>query len=107
MLKHAGSSQVSSKGVRLPILTTHPLRSLDREWMFAFGLAFAQLAFCGYRAAHQSVNLDEAYTFTSYLEHSWREIYGPYDANNHVLFSILARLSIKLFGLSELSLRAP
>ena len=73
----------------------------------ALGWALARLAFCTYRAIHQSITIDEAYTFNQFIHGSWWNIYRLYDANNHVLYSILAKLSIQLFGLSELSIRLP
>jgi len=77
------------------------------ERFAVLALASLRLAFCGYRAAHQSITVDEAFTFTRFLKGPWSDIYGNYDANNHVLYSILAKLSIQSFGLTELSIRLP
>jgi hypothetical protein len=77
------------------------------EMAAVLALAFARSAFCAWRAVHQSITIDEAYTFNRFLNGSWWNIYLPYDANNHVLYSILAKLSVQLFGLSEFSLRLP
>ncbi|HUA83953.1 MAG TPA: hypothetical protein VMB85_08850 [Bryobacteraceae bacterium] len=73
----------------------------------ALAFALARLAFCWYRALRQSITIDEAYTYTRFLSGSWNDIYAQYDANNHVLYSILAKFSIEHLGLSELSLRLP
>jgi Dolichyl-phosphate-mannose-protein mannosyltransferase len=82
------------------------IRRIRGEHWLVFLLAVTRTAFCAYRAAHQSIVLDEAYTYNRYLG-SWHDVYWLYEANNHVLFSILAKLSIRLFGLSELALRLP
>ncbi len=58
-----------------------------------------------YRAATQSITADEAFTYNHFA--GGDEPLRVYDANNHVLFTWLARGSLALFGLSELSLRLP
>jgi hypothetical protein len=73
----------------------------------AIALALARLLFCAYRAAEQSITIDEAYTYERFLAGGWGAIYGKYDANNHVLYSILAKLSMQTLGLSEFALRLP
>jgi hypothetical protein len=60
-----------------------------------------------YRAATQSITTDEAFTYTHFVTQRLGGLLAPYDANNHVLNSLLARLSIVLFGLSEFTLRLP
>lgn len=62
---------------------------------------------CCYRAAHQSIVIDEAYTYNHFVDGTWASLYFPRDANYHILFSILAKLSVGAFGLSEFSLRLP
>lgn len=59
---------------------------------------------CAYRAATQSVVHDEAFTYLAFLG-SWHAAYFEFIANNHILFSLLTKLSIGIFGLSEFSLR--
>src|ERR1035441_6202415 len=58
------------------------------------------------RITHQSITMDEAMT--------WRSYVAPIDpnhwtahSNNHVLNSLLMRLAVAAFGLSELSVRLP
>ena len=47
-------------------------------------------------------------TFNRYVDGPWSNIYKPYyEANNHILYSALAKLSVRAFGLSEFSLRLP
>ena len=65
------------------------------------------LALCGYRAATQSVVHDEAFTYLKFLSGGWRSIFRLFDANNHVLYSVLAKLSITCFGVSGFTLRLP
>jgi hypothetical protein len=78
-----------------------------REFAYALLLAALRTGFCAYRGAHQSITIDEAYTFNRYLSGSWWDVWNYYEANNHVLYSILAKFSIQCFGLSELTLRLP
>ena len=58
------------------------------------------------RACVQSITIDEADTYLMFVAPS-----GPYhwgaSSNNHVLNSLLMRLSTSVFGLSHLSVRAP
>jgi hypothetical protein len=81
--------------------------SLPYERVIAIALILARTALCAYRAATQSFVHDEAFSYNLFLSHSWRDLYRNYDATNHVLFSLLAKLSIKLFGVSTLGLRLP
>lgn len=73
------------------------------------GAALALLVFLAaanlYRAATQSITADEAFTYNHYA--GGDVPLRVYDANHHVLFSWLARASVAVFGLSELSLRLP
>lgn len=69
--------------------------------------ALARTIVCGYRAAHQSITVDEATTYLNYVRGPWANVWGPYDPNNHVLFSILAKICQQLFHTSEFSLRLP
>ena len=68
------------------------------------------LVFAGnvYRAATQACTADEAFTYNAFASKPIEEILtGPYDANNHVLYSILCRATQRVLGVSELSLRLP
>lgn len=58
------------------------------------------------RAAVQSITIDEADTYLTFVEPSFPAHWAA-SANNHVLNSLLERLSTSIFGLSHLSLRAP
>jgi hypothetical protein len=69
--------------------------------------ALARTALCGYRAATQSITVDEATTYLTYVRDHWANIWSNYDPNNHVLYSILAQLSVRALHISEFSLRLP
>lgn len=70
-------------------------------------LAAARTALCAWRAAHQSITIDEATTFRFYVNAPWSSLYNHFIPNNHVLYSVLARLCAAAFGPSELALRLP
>jgi hypothetical protein len=83
------------------------LRRLSREHLAVVIFALARTIFCGYRAGHQSITIDEAYSYNLFLQGTWTTVYETYNAANHILFSILAKLCITLFGVSEFTLRLP
>ncbi len=60
-----------------------------------------------YRAATQSLTIDEAFTYQLYLAKNLRAILTEYDANNHVLYTLLAKLSVGMFGTGEFAIRLP
>ena len=60
-----------------------------------------------YRAATQGITVDEAFTYQHFVAPPLGEIMTTYDVNHHVLNSLLAKISISLFGVSELGLRIP
>lgn len=62
------------------------------------------------RALRVPVTHDEAYTFLHYVRQSWLGIIlykPPHIPNNHILNTLLAKLSISIFGLSDFNLRLP
>jgi len=71
-------------------------------------LSTAGLAFCWIvaRACIQSITIDEADTYLAYVRPA-RPTYWEAAANNHVLNSLLMRLSTSLLGVSNFSLRLP
>src|SRR4030081_1537963 len=84
----------------------HGLTRFILRWtaiVFLAGLFVANL----YRAATQSLTIDEAFTYQLYLAKNLRAILTEYDANNHVLYTLLAKLSVGLFGKSEFAIRLP
>ncbi|HYP07642.1 MAG TPA: hypothetical protein VER03_15520 [Bryobacteraceae bacterium] len=70
-------------------------------------LLCAVFSLCLYRAATQSLTIDEAFTFLHYVDTPWRDVFGEYSANNHVLFSLVSRVFRHKFGQSEIVLRIP
>ncbi len=70
-------------------------------------LSLLRLGFCAWRAAGQSITGDEAITFRRYVDGPWASLWSAYDANNYILHSIMAKLSVAALGPSELSLRLP
>jgi hypothetical protein len=60
-----------------------------------------------YRARTQSITIDEAFTYNAFVDGPPGLIFKSYDANHHVLHTILCRISIGLFGNSEFALRIP
>jgi hypothetical protein len=69
--------------------------------------ALARTGVCAYRAATQSITVDEATTYLNYVREHWANVWANYDPNNHILYSILAQLSVRAFRISEFSLRLP
>jgi hypothetical protein len=78
-----------------------------RENLLAIACAFVRFAVCCYRAAHQSIIIDEATTYNKFVSGPWNKLFGRYDANNHILSSFLIKISVTLGGLSEFNLRLP
>jgi hypothetical protein len=77
-------------------------------WRWAlWALFWGLLALNVYRANTQSLTVDEAFTYNRFVSPPASEAFANYDANNHVLNTVLCRLSVWIFGVSELSLRLP
>ena len=72
------------------------------------GLALVTLLGLGLRAAflNQPMRMDESYTFLYYLN-SGRDPFYYVIPNNHVLHSLLAWLSVALFGMGPAAIRLP
>jgi len=60
-----------------------------------------------YRAATQSITVDEAFTYLKFVAPPLKAMSAFYDANNHVLNTLLAKAAVRLFGASELTVRLP
>jgi hypothetical protein len=85
--------------------TTRPEVQHTRPRLLIGTAAFA-VFWMAARARIQSITIDEADTYLSYVGTSGPSHWTP-ASNNHVLNSMLMRLSSSLFGVSNLSLRAP
>lgn len=70
-------------------------------------LLFFLLAVNVYRAATQSITTDEAFTFNRSVVTPIPALWHVFDANDHVLHTLLCKVSVGLFGSSELTLRIP
>ena len=64
-------------------------------------------AFHLHRAWSLAVTTDEAFTAIAFASPPWLEILTTYDANHHILHSLLCKLSLSLFGWNQLALRLP
>ena len=60
-----------------------------------------------YRASTQSITYDEAVTYDAFVVGPLSNAFTGYNANNHVLFSVLAKFTTATLGPSELGLRLP
>jgi hypothetical protein len=60
-----------------------------------------------YRAMTQSVTPGEAWNYNRFIGPPWTEALASFDVNNHVLNTLLVRISTSGFHLTELSLRLP
>ena len=59
------------------------------------------------RAVTQSVTAGEAWNYNRYIGPEWRESLSRFDCNNHVLNTLLVRISTWRIHLTEFSLRLP
>lgn len=89
----------ASETVRLPVIVV------------SAGLSLAIFLYVALRAANLSITHDEALTYAWHVRGGWWEIItfrtpGLPD-NNHVLHTLLCKLSVDVLGLSEFSLRIP
>src|SRR5215831_2862421 len=71
---------------------------------FALLVIFAWSVF---RAATQSVTPGEAWNYDRFIGPHWNESLAQYDSNNHILNTVLVRISTARIHLTEFSLRLP
>ena len=88
-----------------------PYRRIDAPMIATAGLSLLVFAYVVTRAATMCITLDEAATYNGHVTNGWLQILlfqtdGLPD-NNHLVNTLLAKLSVNLFGLSELTLRLP
>ncbi len=67
----------------------------------------ALVAVSFYRAITQSVTPGEAWNYNRYIAPPWAEAFSRFDVNNHVLNTLLVRISAARFHITELVLRLP
>lgn len=75
--------------------------------LLGIGIVAGVFAVNAYRATHQSITADEAYTWDFYVDKPFNWFLVIYTTNNHVLHTLLCRLSVQALGLSELTMRLP
>ena len=88
-----------------------PRRRIDGPMVVAAVLSPIVLSYVATRAAKLCITIDEASTYNCHVTGGWLDIIlfrtdGLPD-NNHVLYTLLCKASVMLFGLSELTLRMP
>ncbi len=82
---------------------------MTQKWYVVFSLVLV----CGlaslnvYRAVTQSITMDEAMTFINYVDRPIERYFTNFDANNHLLHTLLCKVSILFLGPGDLSLRLP
>ena len=100
---HQSTSGSQLRKVRVNLLLF--MNSLPRRASLA--LLACVFAFTLYRAKTQSFTVDEAFVFLRFVDVPWADFFGSYDAANHVLHTLLMRVSRAALGSSELVLRLP
>lgn len=76
-------------------------------WWLQAGIGASVFALICYRAVTRAVWIDEAFTYNRFVAPPLGQAFSHYDANNHVLFTLLARVSVALLPAGELALRLP
>jgi hypothetical protein len=79
-----------------------------KPWHLAAVVLIAALFLTNvYRAGTQSISHDEGVIYEWLLADSWSHVLTHQHGNHHVVSDLLSKLTISLFGLSEISLRIP
>ena len=73
---------------------------------FGATLVLALVATNLYRAWTQSITCDEAFTYNEFLAGPVSRLFTHYDANHHILHSMLAKISISLLNIHRVKRRA-
>lgn len=87
-------------------------RKIRKPWVTWFMVLFsvALFAVVVLKALKMAVTHDEAYTYLYYVKQTWAGILlykPPHIPNNHILNTLLIKVSTGLFGLSAFTLRLP
>jgi hypothetical protein len=83
------------------------MRSAGRPMLWTAGFFVFVFLTNVYRAATQSMTVDESLTYLLWVKDAPAALFGGYLANHHVLHSILMWLATLALGTSDLALRAP
>lgn len=79
-----------------------------RPWRLAAASLLGALFLVNvYRAATQSITHDEAVTWQWFLNGPFSLVFGSQEGDHHPLHTLLCKITVSLFGMSELSLRVP
>jgi mannosyltransferase len=91
-------------------MSRRPDSNVRRADLFAILFGLAVLAYATARAVLVPITHDEAFTFLHWSTAPWRAIFlfeAPERANNHLLNTVLMKISSALFGPGEVALRLP
>lgn len=79
----------------------------DSARIAAWLIFAAAFALAVYRAATIPISADEAFTFNRSVLTPIPDLWKAFDANDHVLHTLLCKVSVRWFGESEFALRIP
>lgn len=91
-------------------MTSEPLRPAGRADVAAAAAGLVLLVYVVLRSALVPITHDEAFTFLHWSSAPWRAIFlfdAPERANNHLLNTVLMKVSAGAFGPGEAALRLP
>jgi hypothetical protein len=81
---------------------------VDAKLQFLFFIILITGMFLRVRLALEPITYDEAFTYTQYASKSFPQILADYSyPNNHIFFTLFAKISTSIFGVSEFALRLP
>jgi Dolichyl-phosphate-mannose-protein mannosyltransferase len=82
------------------------VKPVSSSQVMAWSLLGAAFGVVVYRACVQPIAHDEALTFVWFLDGGVYKLL-QFNSTNHVLFTLIAKVFVKVFGVSELSIRVP
>jgi uncharacterized membrane protein len=82
------------------------MKSVSSSQVVAWSLLSSVFGVVVYRAYVQPIAHDEALSFGWFLDGGVYKLL-QFNSNNHVLFTLISKVFVKAFGVSELSIRAP
>jgi hypothetical protein len=86
----------------------NPALAIRSPWVYFLGAVLvAVLTMNVYRAYTQCITIDEAFSYRMFVRAPFRDMLKRYDANNHVVNTLLEKATTRLFGASEFTLRIP
>lgn len=83
------------------------LKPVDPNQFAARLLALFVFSVSLWRGLTQSVTGDEAFAYDLFVSSHPAKLFNHYDASHHVLYAILQKISVTLFGVSAFTLRLP